>query len=91
MMLIVRQYVDVYEHPLNPDGSISTDLVWKQGVNILPPDADCKLYWADGKSPSTLYLSNQILTVSLQRSGHHLSATFSSPRPEASNPPRRAT
>jgi hypothetical protein len=25
-------------------------------VNILPPDADSKLYWADGKSPSTLYL-----------------------------------
>lgn len=26
------------------------DLVWKQGVNILPPGADCTLYWADGRS-----------------------------------------
>lgn len=44
------QYVDVYEHPINADGSMSTDLEWKQCVNILPPDADCTLYWADGKS-----------------------------------------
>ncbi|KAJ9098575.1 hypothetical protein QFC20_005918 [Naganishia adeliensis] len=40
-------YVDVFEHEVDEDGTVKPDLVWKQGVNILPPGADCTLYWAD--------------------------------------------
>jgi hypothetical protein len=48
----LEQYVDVFEHEVDADGTVKPELVWKQGVNILPPGTDATLYWADGTSPS---------------------------------------
>ena len=40
----VKQYVDVLQ--LSQDG---VKLEWLEGVNILPPEGDCNLFWADGE------------------------------------------
>ena len=77
--LSTLQYVDVLQ--LSEDGQ---RLEWLEGVNILPEDVDCNLFWADGEQAvSCHFIQLSEPSPDMQKCGSPQQPMFSLPQQEA--------